>query len=283
MSGLGSGSGLGLGIGLWWSLQAARRSRAGGRRWRPCCASPLPLAPRAPRATAPAAPRQASARGCAAPPPPSPLRPLARQLALRAAWRRSRRGCPPLGRRRTACAGGRVRLLFGRGHLLRAARLEAFASCCEQATTRLYISVKSRFGLVRVPSMSKITPRSTGRDAVAMLLERDTVARCEERRRTSEERVPNMRSSRVPEGVMDGPLARSASLVASFDWGVRVLSPVHLPQAGFPDRASTFLVSPPFCRTRAVVARARNGVHGSPLRAATISELLSRDCSSGCS
>ena len=54
--------------------------------------------------------------------------------------------------------------------------------------------------------MSKITPRSTGRDAVAMLLERDTVARCEERRRTSEERVPNMRSSRVPEGVMDGPL-----------------------------------------------------------------------------
>ena len=54
--------------------------------------------------------------------------------------------------------------------------------------------------------MSKITPRSTGRDAVAMLLERDTVARCEERRRTSEERVPNMRSSRVPEGVMDGPI-----------------------------------------------------------------------------
>ena len=56
--------------------------------------------------------------------------------------------------------------------------------------------------------MSKITPRSTGRDAVAMLLERDTVARCEERRRTSEERAPNMRSSRVPEGVMDGPLMR---------------------------------------------------------------------------
>ena len=61
--------------------------------------------------------------------------------------------------------------------------------------------------------MSKITPRSTGRDAVAMLLERDTVARCEERRRTSEERVPNMRSSRVPEGVMDGPLICSARFV----------------------------------------------------------------------
>ena len=64
--------------------------------------------------------------------------------------------------------------------------------------------------------MSKITPRSTGRDAVAMLLERDTVARCEERRRTSEERAPNMRSSRVPEGVMDGPLQESKEKV-SFD------------------------------------------------------------------
>ena len=61
------------------------------------------------------------------------------------------------------------------------------------ARTRLYISVKSRFGLVRVPSMSKMTPRSTGRDAVAMLLEREKAARCD-RQRTRE--TTNMRSRR---------------------------------------------------------------------------------------
>ena len=72
--------------------------------------------------------------------------------------------------------------------------------------------------------------------------------------------------------------------------GCRSASPAIETSAAIPYGVRTIVIPWPLRAQRighrlgrALSWRERNGAHGSPLRAATISELLSRDCSSGCS
>ena len=113
-----------------------------------------------------------------------------------------------------------MKLLFGRGHLLRAARLEACASCCERASHLPVhlreVEVRLGEGAVHVKDhAAKHWPGCSGHAARAR-------HSGEMRRATKDERGKGAEHAKLarPRGCYGRTLV--VALCGSFDWGVDV-------------------------------------------------------------